>query len=170
MSKRIAIVEDEAAIRENQFREDLYFRLNVVPLEIPPLRQRVEDIPFLAEHFIQRTNKEMEREVRGITPGVLERFEAYPWPGNVRELENRIRRAVIMAEGRKLTPEDLELSEGVGEGYRSVSLKAAREELERGLILRTLARHNGNVTRTAADLKISRPTLYDLMRHHNFKW
>ena len=96
-----------------------------------------------------------------VTP--ITAMQTHDWPGNVRELENRIRRAVIMAEGRKLTPEDLELEDGEGADYKSVSLREAREGLERELILRTLARHNGNMTRTAADLQISRPTLYELM-------
>ena len=151
------------AMKTEQFREDLYYRLAVVGVTLPPLRDRGEDITILAKVFLERYGAESKKNLVGFSADAITAMQTYDWPGNVRELENRIRRAVIMAEGRKLTPEDLELADGEGEGYKSVSLREAREELERELILRTLARHNGNMTRTAADLQVSRPTLYELM-------
>ena len=151
------------AMKAEQFREDLYYRLAVVGVSLPPLRDRGEDITILAKVFLEHCASENKKNLVGFGADAITAMQTHDWPGNVRELENRIRRAVIMAEGRKLTPEDLELADGEGEGYKSVSLREAREELERGLILRTLARHNGNMTRTAADLQVSRPTLYELM-------
>ena len=124
---------------------------------------------MLAKVFLERFATESKKNLVGFTSDAVTAMQTHDWPGNVRELENRIRRAAIMAEGRKLTPEDLELSSGDGEGYRTVSLKEARETLERELILRTLARHNGNMTRTAADLQVSRPTLYELMDKQGIK-
>ena len=151
------------AMKAEQFREDLYYRLAVVGVTLPPLRDRGEDITILAKVFLERYGTESKKTLIGFAADAITAMQTHDWPGNVRELENRIRRAVIMAEGRKLTPEDLELEDGEGADYKSVSLREAREGLERELILRTLARHNGNMTRTAADLQISRPTLYELM-------
>ena len=99
----------------------------------------------------------------GFNADAVGAMRTYDWPGNVRELENRVKRAVIMSDGRKLTTDDLELASSDSERFKTVSLKQAREELERELILRTLAKHNGNMTRTAAELSVSRPTLYELM-------
>ncbi len=141
------------AMKAEQFREDLYYRLAVVGVTLPPLRDRGEDITILAKVFLERYGAESKKNLVGFGADAITAMQTHDWPGNVRELENRIRRAVIMAEGRKLTPEDLELADGEGEGYKSVSLREAREELERELVLRTLARHNGNMTRTAADRK-----------------
>ncbi len=93
----------EQAIAENRFREDLYFRLNVVPLEIPPLRERIEDVPLLVEHILRVRGEALGRNVCGVTPGVLEAFEAYSWPGNVRELENCIERMLVLGDGERLT-------------------------------------------------------------------
>jgi two-component system NtrC family response regulator len=150
-------------MKEERFREDLYYRLAVVRLALPPLRERGDDVTVLAKIFLERFAAENKKTISGFTSEALDALQSHDWPGNVRELENRVKRAIIMAEGRKLTSADLELSSTPGERYGSVTLKEAREELERDLIRRTLRKHNGNMTRTAAELQVSRPTLYELM-------
>jgi len=150
-------------MKEEKFREDLYYRLAVVRLALPPLRERGEDITVLAKIFLERFAAENKKSITAFTAEALEALQSYDWPGNVRELENRVKRAIIMAEGKKLTSADLELGSGSPDRYRSVTLKEAREELERDLIRRTLRKHNGNMTRTASELQVSRPTLYELM-------
>lgn len=151
------------AMKEELFREDLYYRIAVVGVTLPLLRERGDDITVLAKVFLERFAAEGKKNVVGFNADAIKAMHTHEWPGNVRELENRVRRAVIMSEGRKLTPDDLELASGDAERFKTVSLKEAREELERELILRTLAKHNGNMTRTAAELSVSRPTLYELM-------
>ena len=153
----------ERAMSEQKFREDLFYRLAVVRLALPPLRERGDDVTVLAKIFLERFAAENKKNVTGFTGDALESLRSYDWPGNVRELENRVKRAIIMAEGRKLTSADLELGSASVDRYRSVTLKEAREELERDLIRRTLRKHSGNMTRTAAELQVSRPTLYELM-------
>lgn len=150
------------AIKEGKFREDLYYRLGVVTVSLPPLREREEDILLLATAQLQRYAHESRKKITGFTPQAIRAIETYQWPGNIRELENRIKRAVIMAEGQKLTPGDLELTSPyrkfIGQG-----LKESREALEKDLIQHTLSKNKGNITKAAEDLGISRPTLYELM-------
>jgi two-component system NtrC family response regulator len=153
----------DRALKEEKFREDLFYRLAVVRLALPPLRNRGEDVTVLAKIFLERFATENKKTITGFTADALDSLRAHDWPGNVRELENRVKRAIIMAEGRKLTAEDLELDSGHAERYRSVTLREAREDLERELIRKTLRKHQGNMTRTAAELQVSRPTLYELM-------
>ncbi|HJS72814.1 MAG TPA: PEP-CTERM-box response regulator transcription factor [Vicinamibacteria bacterium] len=150
-------------MKEERFREDLYYRLAVVRLSLPPLRERGEDVSVLAKIFLERFAAENKKNISGFTSEALDALQTYDWPGNVRELENKVKRAIIMAEGRKITSADLELTSLPAERHRSVTLKEAREELERDLIRRTLRKHNGNMTRTALELQVSRPTLYELM-------
>jgi two-component system NtrC family response regulator len=152
----------KAAMREGRFREDLYYRLGVVVIPLPPLRERAGDIPLLATALLQRFGAEAGRKVSAFTPQALRAMERYPWPGNVRELENRVKRAVIMAEGTKITPADLDLDSGPVK-YEGTTLKEVREAVEKDFVQRALKRHNGNVTRAAAELDISRPTMYELM-------
>jgi two-component system NtrC family response regulator len=153
----------DRALKEEKFREDLFYRLAVVRVALPPLRNRGEDVTVLAKIFLERFATENKKTITGFTADALDSLRAHDWPGNVRELENRVKRAIIMAEGRKLSAEDLELDSGRAERYRSVTLKEAREDLERELIRKTLRKHQGNMTRTAAELQVSRPTLYELM-------
>jgi two-component system NtrC family response regulator len=153
----------DRALKEERFREDLFYRLAVVRISLPPLRSRGEDVIVLAKIFLERFATENKKTITGFTADALDSLRAHDWPGNVRELENKVKRAIIMAEGRKLTAEDLELDSGHAERYRSVTLKEAREDLERELIRKTLRKHQGNVTRAAAELQVSRPTLYELM-------
>lgn len=152
----------EMAMKAGTFREDLFYRLCVLPITLPPLRQRNGDVQVLAQVFLHRYAPQAQRNITGFTKEALRTFEHYRWPGNVRELENRIKRAVTMAQGCLLTCEDLDLlpCDGAKAGK---SLKEAREMLERDMIQSALIRHKGNMTKTAEELGITRPTLYDLM-------
>jgi len=150
------------ATEESRFREDLFYRLAVVVIRIPPLRERTGDIHLLAHAFLQRFAGECGKPKLKFSPAALDALRAYDWPGNVRELENRIQRAVIMAEGSFVGPEDMELP-GLGVVTPPRTLKEARESLEGELVKSALQRHRGNISRAATDLGISRPTLYDLM-------
>jgi two-component system NtrC family response regulator len=154
-------VDLRKAMAEGRFREDLYYRLGVVVLAMPPLRERDGDIPLLAKVLLQRYAAE-EKKTITFTRKAVNALEEYGWPGNVRELENRIKRAVIMAEGGKVMPEDLELATRFAD-YEGRGLAKAREAVERELIERALAKNKGNLTRAAAELDISRPTLYELI-------
>jgi two-component system, NtrC family, response regulator len=150
------------AMKTGGFREDLYYRIGVVVIGLPPLREREGDVRVLATALLHRYAEENKRKISGFTPQALHGLEGYGWPGNIRELENRIRRAVIMAEGTKITPEDLELDPGYVR-YGKKTLKDAREELEREYVIRALARSKGNMTQASVELGISRPTLYELI-------
>ncbi|MEJ5376801.1 MAG: PEP-CTERM-box response regulator transcription factor [bacterium] len=150
------------AIKEGRFREDLYFRLGVVVIELPPLRHRSGDVTLLANAFLERFKGDSGKRLKGFTRDALEAMEAHQWPGNVRELENRVRRAVIMAKGSRITTTDLDL-EAQGETLQDLDLRSAREALEREMVEKALARCGGNLTQAAQILGISRPTLYDLM-------
>jgi len=152
----------EQAIGEGRFREDLYYRLAVVVIPLPALREREGDLELLAKAFLQRYATEHKKKVTRFSAQALRAMAQHTWPGNIRELENRIQRAVIMAEGSTVNPADLELKSTPGT-YDGRSLKEAREELERDLVQRSLIRHRGNLTRVAEELMISRPTLYELM-------
>ena len=149
-------------IEKGSFREDLYYRLGVVTISLPALRDRREDILPLANAFLQRYAHENNKNVAGFNEQATDALMRHSWPGNVREVENRVKRAVIMAEGKKATPEDLELAASSGK-YEGKGLKEAREGLERDFIKRALTKSKGNVSQAAADLGISRPTLYELM-------
>lgn len=156
------------SVQEGRFREDLYYRLGVVSISLPPLREREGDILLLATTLLQRYAHENKRKITGFTPQAIRAIETYHWPGNIRELENRIKRAVIMAEGAKLTPQDLELVSPYAK-YGGGGLKEAREALERDLIERALAKNRGNITKAAEELGVSRPTLYELMEKVGMK-
>jgi two-component system NtrC family response regulator len=147
-------------IGAGQFREDLYFRLAVIVISLPPLRERGDDVSLLAQEFLQRYAVQNGKKNLSFTPGAVRAIKCHDWSGNVRELQNRVKRSVIMADSRRITPEDLELSLEPG---RSVSLKEARENTEREMIKQALRKHLGQITAAAAELSISRPTLYELM-------
>jgi two-component system NtrC family response regulator len=150
------------AMKTGSFREDLYFRLGVILISLPPLRERGGDILLMAKAFLERYTDENRKKIKGFTNEALTAIEQYTWPGNVRELENRLKRAVIMADGTKITPADLEM-EAPRSKYEVMGLKEAREILEQELLLKALTRNEGNLTKAATDLGVSRPTLYDLM-------
>jgi two-component system NtrC family response regulator len=147
---------------DGRFREDLYYRLAVVVIKLPPLRERDGDIALLAQAMLQKFAAENQRGALKFTKEALRALEHHVWPGNVRELDNRVRRAVIMAEGNRVTPADLEL-ECATNPQPTRSLKEAREALERELIQQALRKHGGKIAPAAQELGISRPTLYELM-------
>jgi two-component system, NtrC family, response regulator len=154
------------AVAEGRYREDLYFRLGVVTITLPPLRDREGDLPLLANAFLHRYAKENRKRINGFTQQALKSIGQYEWPGNIRELENRIKRAVVMAEGSKINPLDLELTTALGK-YQGLGLKEARDALEKDMIKKCLQRNKGNITQTADELGVSRPTLYELMEKLN---
>jgi two-component system, NtrC family, nitrogen regulation response regulator NtrX len=161
----------QAEIRAGRFREDLYFRLNVIPIFVPPLRDRQEDIPLLADHFMANLAREYGRRVKRFDVAARAVLQQYPWPGNVRELRNVIERLMIMVPGDSISPSDLSfldpsalsrpLAEGSGERR---TLHEARDQFERELILRTLAEQQGNMSRTAEVLGVERSNLYRKMK------
>jgi DNA-binding NtrC family response regulator len=154
-----------AAVRAREFREDLYYRLNVVPVHVPPLRERREDIPLLLEHFVRKTARECRRDVRGVSAGALEVLTRYDWPGNVRELENVIYRAVVLARNPVIQLQDVPLDVAIPEtGARLAEdtgppLRDAMGQFERQYILRVLERVGWNVSRAARDLGVHRNTI-----------
>lgn len=170
-------VDLQQAIRDGKFREDLFFRLAVVVCKLPPLRERGEDVLLLAQDFLKNFGKQNNRENLSFDSSAIKAITMHPWPGNVRELQNRIQRAVIMADKRRITEADLELgfamhsaaAEGVPGGGDAIrfgavaGLKEAREHVEREMVALALSRHNGNISAASKDLGISRPTLYELM-------
>jgi len=158
----------KAQCRTGQFREDLYYRLAEIVVEIPPLRERDGDASLLAHAFVQRFAKENGRGTMHLSESAIAAIEAHQWPGNVRELENCLKRAVIMAETNRLTADDLGLEAAEIE-LEHLNLRQVRDEAERRAVVRVLARTNGNVARAADVLGISRPSLYDLMNRFGMK-
>jgi len=174
-------------IRQGRFREDLYYRLNVVQVRLPPLRERTSDIPLLVEHFLRHFRAKLKKDVRGVSEGAMERLLAHPWPGNIRELENVIERCLLFCDGERidvgdLPPElrapgsaaapierapsadgDVEVAERPPPGLKE-AVREATSRLERELIVRALKQTGGNVTHTARLLKISRKSLQTKMK------
>ena len=142
--------------QEGKFREDLYYRLNVIPIELPPLRQRREDIPLLVSHFLTASATRQGKAVAGISQPALQRLVDFPWPGNIRQLENTIERAVVLCPGERLTEKDIMLPAPTESGTGTEGTAA---EIEKRAVLERLKAFNGNRTRTAASLGISRRTL-----------
>lgn len=160
----------KAAIDKNLFREDLYYRLGVLHIHLPPLRERGEDMLLIARLFLKETAASYQRQIRGYTPEAIDAMRVHTWPGNVRELSNRVRRAVVMAEGAEITPRDLDLShETLRVGDPLDSLRAAHRRIEVKLIVTAMSLHRGNVTRVARDLEVSRSTLYRKIRLHHLE-
>jgi two-component system NtrC family response regulator len=156
-------------IGEGKFREDLYYRISEVTLQIPPLREREGDQVLLARVFLDRFAKENGRAFKGFTSEALAAMESYQWPGNVRELENKVKRAVIMADGAYLDVDDLELKSAADAAPVSINLRDVRDEAERKAIQRVLALAHDNISQAAELLGVSRPTLYDLLNKHGLK-
>lgn len=154
----------QLAVQQGRFRADLFYRLNVVPLEVPPLSEHLEDIPLLAQHFFDRYALERATRLHGFSHAALRAMLSHDWPGNVRELINRIRRAVVMAEGRLVTPADLGLEAHTAPV--TDPLDQIRNETDLSALRMALARTNGNVTRAARELGISRMTVYRMVERH----
>ncbi|MBT8140440.1 MAG: PEP-CTERM-box response regulator transcription factor [Gammaproteobacteria bacterium] len=153
----------EQMVKDNTFREDLYYRISEIVVDIPPLRERQGDKILLARFVLEKFAKEHEKKINDFTPAAATAIEAYDWPGNIRELENKIKRAVIMSEGKKIDTGDLGLNE---DNELSINLKTVRQNAERGAIRTALAIADGNMSACAKLLGITRPTLYDLMGKH----
>jgi two-component system NtrC family response regulator len=152
-----------AAVESGRFREDLYFRLAVLVVKLPALRDRGGDVGLVAKEFLRRYGATHSRPGLAFAPDAVQALSTHTWPGNIRELQNRVQRAVIMAEGKRVTAADLELGPAAADAARPPTLREARENLERALVEDALRRHGGKVTSAAAELGISRPTLYELM-------
>ncbi len=157
----------KAMIQQGTFREDLYYRLAEIVIEIPPLRNRVGDASLLAHAFVRRFAEEQHRNTITLTPEAITAIEGYEWPGNVRELENCIKRAVIMADGANISAGDLDLKNQGSESH--LNLRQVRDEAEKKAVNHALARANGNVSKAAEVLGISRPTLYELMERFGLR-
>ena len=155
-------------IKTGSFREDLYYRLSVIQIAIPPLREREGDVLLLANYFLNKYRKDAAGDIKGFTKEAKDLLTAYNWPGNVRELENKVRRAVILSNEPLITAGVLGFSRQDKESFRNeaLSLKKARSNLETALIKKALHKTKGNVSIAAKILGITRPTLYDLMKKY----
>ena len=168
-------------VREGKFRDDLYYRLSVFTIDLPPLRERREAIPLLAHHFVQRISKELDRDIQVITPQAMALLEAHDWPGNVRELQHVIERAVLLADSNAITPETIPISvadpngrwngvpvdaKGLVEAKKELRAEAV-DRLERMFVLKALHTAEWNVTRAAQNVGMQRPNFHALMRKHN---
>jgi len=165
-----ANVDLDRAVREGRFRDDLYYRLNVISIKIPPLRERREDIPILAHSFVERLSHELGRKANGISEGALRILLDHEWPGNVRELENAIERAIVTCKTTMLTDEDVAFLVPVadqGKASWNVPSNITLEEAERHIITATVQRTHGNIKEAASILGIDRSTLYDRLKKYN---
>jgi transcriptional regulator with GAF, ATPase, and Fis domain len=168
-------------VAEGSFREDLFFRLNIIPMDLPPLRERTGDIPLLVSHAIRTVSEELGKDIKGVTAGAMQILQSYNFPGNVRELENIIERAVVLAEDSLITHEDLELSHGSNEveilDYTAVPLSVeelkeakrhlrehAVEDIEKAFLVSALQRSGGNITRAAEETGMLRPNFQAMMK------
>jgi DNA-binding NtrC family response regulator len=150
------VLEEE--VKRNAFREDLYYRLNVVNLRLPPLRERGDDLTVLGKFFVQKYSKEFNSRARGFTPAAAIAMKKYSWPGNIRELENRIKKGVVLADKALLGPDDLDLKP---ENLDPIMpLAQAKEEFQKRYINEVLERNNGNRTKTAKDLGVDPRTIF----------
>jgi two-component system NtrC family response regulator len=157
-------------IKSGKFREDLYYRLGVVPIKVPPLRERKGDIVVLATFFLKRYCDLYTKRIRGFNSAALESMETYEWPGNIRELENKIQRAVLLSEGPLVEPQDLGFdAKSIARKSNTAdvrTLKEAKEAVEKEMVMLALDKFGGNIAKSAEELGISRPTMYDLMKKH----
>jgi len=167
-------VDIKQSVSEKKFREDLFYRLNVLPIKLPPLRNRPEDIPLLSQHFIDKFSISLDKEIKGITSAAMSILLKHSWPGNVRELENAIERAVILAEGKNLVPANFpaileaeSLTDNMDDLLEEYSIKVAQKILEERLITRALVKTGGNRTRAARLLEISHPSLLSKIKVYN---
>ena len=163
-------VDIAKAITDGLFREDLYYRISVITINLPPLRERGDDILLLANYFLRKFNDEHKKKVRRFSAVSVNYLRNYPWPGNVRELQNRVQRAIIMSEDAVIEPEDLGFTTEISAApvlELPATLREVRDKVERELIAVAIDRQHGNIMKAADELGVSRPTLYDLMKKHN---
>ena len=173
VNTRILAATNKDLVKEigsGRFREDLYYRLGVVLIKVPPLRERKGDIMVLATFFLKRYCDLYTRRIRGFNAYALESMETYEWPGNIRELENKIQRAVLLSEGPMIEPRDLGFDAKLMT-QRTIdpdirTLKEAKDKVEKEMVMFALDRHGGNIAKSAEELGVSRPTLYDVMKKH----
>jgi two-component system NtrC family response regulator len=156
-------------VKNGAFREDLFYRLSVITIDMPPLRDRGDDILLLATTFLNRYGSENNKPNLSLTEAAARAVAAYPWPGNVRELENKIKRAVIMAQDKKIKPTDLSLPTSAADAQKSRTLQEAREETEKACLTESLVRNNWNISRVSRELGTSRTTLYDLIEKYKLR-
>ena len=167
-------IEMAKAIEEKRFREDLYYRIGVITINLPPLREREGDIMLLANFFLSKYSDGAGKKVKGFSPAAIDLFQSYDWSGNVRELENRVQRGVIMCESSLIEPQDLGFTEMMKMRKRQpaslshevITLKDVRGTAEKESIVAALERSRGNIAKAAEELAVSRPTLYDLIKKH----
>jgi DNA-binding NtrC family response regulator len=162
-----AVLED--SVQKGRLRQDLYYRLNVVSITLPSLRERTEDIPCLVDHFIKKHSSGLQKEITSVSPEAMQKLMLYSWPGNVRELEHTIERAVIFCEGSQLIDSDIALPSGEVKGVDSFQQAKAKiiEQFEREYIQRLLVSCNGNISRAAQAAKKNRRAFWELMRKHH---
>jgi two-component system response regulator AtoC len=163
-------------VKKGGFREDLFYRINVLTIHLPPLRERPEDISLLVDHFMERFDEKLGRHIRTVSPEALNLLMDYPWPGNVRELENVLERAVLLCRGEVITPEDLPSSIQVGgdseifsDPENPLSIKKASRRMERELIKKALSQTHGNRTQASKLLEISRPMLISKIKEYGLE-
>jgi two-component system NtrC family response regulator len=159
-------IDLEDAVKKGRFREDLFFRLNVMLIEVPPLRERGSDIKLLANYFFERYNLVFKKKIGGFSRSALNAIEQYHWPGNVRELENRIQKSMITTDSNLIEAHSLGFEEGQKTQYEGITIKEARKKIEIELIERAVERHQGNIKLASEELGISRPTMYDLINKY----
>ena len=155
-------------IQAGSFREDLYYRLSEISMHLPPLRERHGDAVLIAQHFLDQYGGSAAQPIRGYSEGALHALDIHLWPGNIRELQNRVKRAVIMTDGPRIVPGDLDLPDPDGE-LRDLDLRRCVEAIETSVLRRAMARSNGNIAAAARLIGVSRPTLYDLLRQHGLR-
>jgi len=151
-------------VENGTFREDLYYRLNVVNIHVPPLRERTEDIPLLVDYFIKKYCTSMNKLPVNIEPSALKRLQEFDFPGNIRELENMVERAIVIGNGKKITIKDLPLQKNM-----ITTTHESLDEVEKNHIMQTLINHEWNISQTARALKVDRVTLYNKIRKYNLK-
>jgi two-component system NtrC family response regulator len=161
------------AIKEGKFREDLYFRISIINIELPPLRERGDDVLLLASSFLNTFNYTHKKNIKKFSKEAIKALESYEWPGNIRELENKIQRAVVMADGQVIMPQDLLLEISVMENLQRdespLTLKDVRQKVEFKTIHRALMKNAWNISKTAEELGVSRPTLHELINRYRLR-
>jgi two-component system, NtrC family, response regulator len=165
-------VDIAKSIQEGKFREDLFYRIGVIMIKLPPLRERNSDILLLSNLFLKRSSNEFSKKIKGFSATAIDHLQNYAWPGNVRELENRIQRAVLIAESSIIEPHDLNFAAKPVDQHASLdtenmTLREVKDKVEKNMIISAVEKHKGNVAKAANELGISRPTLYDLLKKHN---